>query len=84
MKKDTKDKAPRKDKKPFFARLLEAQELEQVAGGKRPVVETRKYPSDSDEGGGGVVTLKFPSDADECGEAVTLKYPSDSDEGGAY
>jgi len=63
MKKDDSNKAPRKDKKPFFARLLEAQELEQVAGG---TIETKKYPSDTDECGGPIfVTLKFPSDSDE-------------------
>ncbi|HYO54015.1 microviridin/marinostatin family tricyclic proteinase inhibitor [Archangium sp.] len=65
MKKNAKDKAPQKGKKPFFARLLEAQELEQAAGG---TIETKKYPSDSDEscgGGGGVVTLKFPSDNED-------------------
>jgi len=45
-------------KKPFFARLLETQELETVSGG---VVVTNKYPSDSDED----VTLKYPSDSDE-------------------
>ena len=44
---------------PFFVRFLETQELEQVAGGKRPV--TKKYPSDTDE----YVTLKYPSDSDE-------------------
>jgi hypothetical protein len=45
-------------RQPFFARLLEAQELEQVAGGS---IETKKFPSDNDE----FVTLKYPSDADE-------------------
>ena len=57
--------------RPFFARFLEKQVLENVAGGG-PVM-TDKYPSDSDED----VTLKYPSDNDED---VTLKYPSDSDE----
>ncbi|HEX8434525.1 microviridin/marinostatin family tricyclic proteinase inhibitor [Archangium sp.] len=73
MKKHDKDKAPRKDNKPFFARLLEAQELEQVAGGK---------------GNGGPQTRKFPSDKDECGSEpvfTTLKFPSDGDDtGGGY
>jgi hypothetical protein len=63
MKKNTQDKAQQKGKKPFFARLLEAQELEQAAGG---AIQTRKYPSDSDE----FFTLKYPSDSDEgtCGK----------------
>ncbi|WP_257454698.1 microviridin/marinostatin family tricyclic proteinase inhibitor [Archangium lipolyticum] len=64
------------NKKPFFARLLEEQELEQVAGGA-----TKKYPSDSDED----QTMKYPSDGDEESPStlgnVTLKYPSDGDEG---
>ena len=60
-----------KDKKPFFARFLEAQELDQVAGGLK--LQTKKYPSDSDE----AVTEKYPSDSDEF---VTLKYPSDGDD----
>jgi hypothetical protein len=64
----------KKDKKPFFARLLEAQELEKVSGGGGP--QTKKYPSDKDEC---VTTEKYPSDSDEY--AVTLKYPSDGDEG---
>ena len=62
MKKDT-------TKKPFFARLLENQELEQVSGGG---LVTNKAPSDSDEL---VVSIKDPID-------TTQKYPSDSDEGG--
>ena len=33
-------------KKPFFARLLEDQELEQVSGGADQI---QKYPSDNDE-----------------------------------
>ncbi len=67
MKKNDKNKAPRKDKKPFFARLLEAQELEQVAGGAGGV-QTRKFPSDKDESSDGpIVTQKFPSDTDEGG-----------------
>jgi hypothetical protein len=48
-------------KKPFFARFLENQELEQATGG-RPL-QTQKYPSDNDED----VTLKYPSDNDEEG-----------------
>jgi Serine endopeptidase inhibitors len=53
MKKNEKNQAPREGKKPFFARLLEEQELDQVGGGARlkgdstPV--TMKAPSDSDE-----------------------------------
>jgi hypothetical protein len=69
MKKDDKNKAPRKDKKPFFARLLEAQELEQVAGGGGGGgPQTRKFPSDKDESSGPIFTTqKFPSDNDEPG-----------------
>jgi hypothetical protein len=78
MKKDAKEATPRKGRKPFFARLLEAQELEQVAGGTR--FTTRKYPSDNEDL---AVTEKYPSDSDED-IAVTLKYPSDGDEGCAY
>lgn len=58
MKKDT-------TKKPFFARLLEEQELEQVSGGANV---TQKYPSDGDD-----TNLLEPVEG-------TLKYPSDSDE----
>ena len=75
MKKDAKKTPPREGRKPFFARLLEAQELEQAAGGKS--FATRKYPSDSEDT---AVTEKFPSDSDEV--AVTLKYPSDAEDGG--
>lgn len=60
MKKDTK--------KPFFARLLEEQELEQVSGGANV---TLKYPSDGDEEQSIVkppdTTQKYPSDGDESG-----------------
>ncbi|QRN98646.1 microviridin/marinostatin family tricyclic proteinase inhibitor [Archangium violaceum] len=63
MKKKASGKAPLQGKKPFFARLLDAQELEQAAGG-RPV-QTKKYPSDKDECDPVFVTLKFPSDKDE-------------------
>ncbi len=45
--------------RPFFARFLEKQALENATGGG-PIVTT-KYPSDSDED----VTLKYPSDNDE-------------------
>ncbi len=62
MKKDT-------TKKPFFARLLEDQELEQVSGGANV---TLKYPSDGDDAN---IIVKPPVD-------TTQKYPSDSDEGG--
>jgi hypothetical protein len=58
MKKDT-------TKKPFFARLLEDQELEQATGGANV---TLKYPSDGDD-----ANLKESVDG-------TLKYPSDTDE----
>ena len=55
-------------KKPFFARFLESQELSEVTGAghnhtskHKDVVQTEKYPSDSDE----FQTLKYPSDGDE-------------------
>jgi len=60
MKKNAKDQGSQEGRKPFFARLLESQELEQAAGGARFV--TMKYPSDSDEY---YTTLKYPSDKDE-------------------
>ena len=63
MKKNAKD--PREGKKPFFARLLEEQELEQAAGGAPP--QTEKFPSDSDE-------------CDRDPIRVTQKYPSDGDD----
>lgn len=44
-------------KKPFFARYLETQELEQVQGGA-----TKKFPSDGDE----AQTQKYPSDGDDA------------------
>lgn len=58
------------NKKPFFARLLETQELEKVTGGR-----TLKYPSDTDE------TEPFAG-TDVLRDTVehTQKYPSDSDE----
>jgi bacteriocin-like protein len=62
MKKDT-------TKKPFFAKLLEEQELAQVTGGVAD--KTLKYPSDGDE----AALAKPPLDS-------TTKYPSDSDESG--
>lgn len=54
-----------KSKKPFFARYLESQQLEQVTGGqdKWPPVVTLKYPSDDDE----ETTMKYPSDGDDDG-----------------
>ncbi|HEX8704413.1 MAG TPA: microviridin/marinostatin family tricyclic proteinase inhibitor [Myxococcaceae bacterium] len=69
MKKNAKTES-QQSRKPFFARLLEEQELSEVAGGN---AETKKYPSDSDV----FTTQKYPSDSDEF---VTLKYPSDSDD----
>lgn len=72
MKKNVKDKAPRKGGKPFFAHLLEAQELEQVSGGVRPpIAETKKFPSDQDE-------------CDKEPPVVTLKFPSDNEDSGSY
>lgn len=55
-------------KKPFFARLLENQELEQVSGGG-----TLKYPSDSDDLDTTRSVVQPPVD-------TTQKFPSDSDE----
>jgi len=55
-------------KKPFFARYLETQQLEEVTGGKPPF-QTLKYPSDKEEGGY-EVTMKYPSDDDEAGEPI--------------
>ena len=74
MKKNAKKTLPREGRKPFFARLLEAQELEQAAGGTR--FTTQKFPSDGEDD----VTRKAPSDSDEV--SVTLKYPSDSEDTG--
>jgi hypothetical protein len=68
MKKDT----TKQGQKPFFARLLEQQELEQVVGGGVQPDKTTKYPSDSDEG---TATVVFPPRGD-----VTQKFPSDNDE----
>ena len=48
--------------RPFFARFLENQALENATGGG-PIV-TQKYPSDADED----VTLKYPSDSDESSD----------------
>jgi hypothetical protein len=48
------------NRKPFFARYLEGQELEAVSGGGKSV--TLKYPSDGDET---YTTMKYPSDGDE-------------------
>jgi hypothetical protein len=45
--------------RPFFARFLEKQVLENATGGG-PFV-TDKFPSDSDE----VITMKYPSDGDD-------------------
>jgi hypothetical protein len=53
MKKTTKEQASREGRKPFFARLLEEQELEEVAGGAR--IRAESTP----------VTMKAPSDCDE-------------------
>jgi hypothetical protein len=49
--------------RPFFARFLEKQAMENVTGGGDGPFVTLKYPSDGDE----IVTLKFPSDNDEIG-----------------
>ena len=53
---------------PFFARLLEEQEVAEVSGGR-----TLKYPSDSDEMHIDItknVTMKYPSDNDESGSTM--------------
>lgn len=60
------------NKKPFFARLLETQELEKVTGG-----QTQKYPSDLDELEGDWAGTDPLKDSIQ----QTQKYPSDSDEG---
>lgn len=72
MKKNAKGKVPQKGRKPFFAHLLEEQELEQAAGGCRPPQgpQTRKFPSDSDEHDKGPPVM------------TTMKYPSDNEDGG--
>lgn len=52
-------------KTPFFAKFLENQVKEEnltnAKGGKEPIFQTMKYPSDSDE----YQTMKYPSDNDE-------------------
>jgi hypothetical protein len=63
MKKNAKNPAPREGKKPFFARLLEEQELDRAAGGAP--IQTLKYPSDKDDYEPIRVTLKYPSDGDD-------------------
>ncbi|PTL80924.1 microviridin/marinostatin family tricyclic proteinase inhibitor [Vitiosangium sp. GDMCC 1.1324] len=63
MKKNAKDPAAREGKKPFFARLLEEQELGEVSGGN--VAQTLKFPSDADDHWGPIFTKKYPSDRDE-------------------
>jgi hypothetical protein len=50
MKKIEKTEEKTSTRKPFFARFLENQEMEQANGG-RPPYQTLKYPSDNDEGG---------------------------------
>ena len=60
-------------KKPFFARLLEDQELDQATGGAAtPPKTTQKYPSDGDDDIASIVsppktTQKYPSDGDDHG-----------------
>ncbi|ELS03781.1 Serine endopeptidase inhibitor [Xenococcus sp. PCC 7305] len=76
---------------PFFVRYLEGQleslteeETELIYGGMdcpgNNGIETRKYPSDSDEEI--AMTLKYPSDNEEgvIGPPVTLKFPSDQED----
>ncbi|WP_017315241.1 microviridin/marinostatin family tricyclic proteinase inhibitor [Mastigocladopsis repens] len=58
---------------PFFARYLEGQiielseeEMQAVVGGKKDIVTTQKYPSDSEEDSEPIlVTQKYPSDNDD-------------------
>ena len=50
--------------RPFFARFLEKQVLENATGGGGGPFVTLKFPSDTDE----VVTQKFPSDTDESSD----------------
>ncbi len=57
------------DRKPFFARYLENQELATVGGGSTDPDQTMKYPSDSED----VVPDRPPLHN-------TRKYPSDTDE----
>jgi hypothetical protein len=76
------------EKLPFFARFLEAQELEAVSGGASATSKTLDEPQH---------TLKYPSDGDDHlpetvaasdtstsplkdDIAVTMKYPSDGDD----
>ena len=75
MKKNPKQSAPTSSR-PLFARLLESQELERVAGGAP--MQTMKAPSDSDECFPPVATRKYPSDDDVIN--VTLKFPSDGED----
>lgn len=56
------NRAKKQPTRPFFARFLEKQAMQNAMGGGP--VTTDKYPSDSDED----VTLKFPSDSDESGD----------------
>lgn len=77
------------EKLPFFARFLEAQELDAVSGGGASATSktldqpehTLKYPSDGDD------HLPETVSASDTGTsplkddiAVTLKYPSDGDD----
>ncbi len=48
-------------KKPFFAKLLEAQKMENAQNVKGGVGYSMKFPSDLDE----AVTMKYPSDGDD-------------------
>ncbi|MGC9524001.1 MAG: microviridin/marinostatin family tricyclic proteinase inhibitor [Limnospira sp.] len=83
---------------PFFARYLEGQledlsEAEMKAvGGRRGLITTKKYPSDSEDGvgikpiwGDIPVRRRYPSDREDSGVGdmpVTLKYPSDHEDSG--
>ena len=55
---------------PFFARFLEDQKRVRTGVKAGKPAQTLKYPSDSEDGGGGgdasvLVTLKYPSDGED-------------------
>ncbi|WP_437925749.1 microviridin/marinostatin family tricyclic proteinase inhibitor [Sorangium sp. So ce291] len=56
---------------PFFARFLEDQKRVRTGVKAGKPAQTLKFPSDSEDGGGGgeppiFTTLKYPSDGDDC------------------
>ena len=70
------------EKMPFFARFLEAQELDAVSGGaKTPPYQTMKYPSDGDDHLPETTAAVSPTTSPVKDDVVvTLKYPSDGDD----